>query len=41
MAKDKKNIKDKDMAEALRVAAEADQAEEAELMRKAIEESMK
>ena len=34
-------IKDKEMAEALRIAQEAERAEEEELMRKAIEESQK
>jgi hypothetical protein len=32
-------IKDKEMAEALRIAQEAERAEEEELMKKAIEES--
>lgn len=34
-------IKDKEMAEALRIAQEAEKLEEEELMRKAIEESQK
>lgn len=34
-------IKDKELAEALRIAQEAERAEEEELMRKAIEESQK
>ena len=34
-------IKDKEMAEALRIAQEAERAEEEELMKKAIEESLR
>ena len=37
----KGGIKDKDMQEALRIAHEAERAEEEELIRKAIEESSK
>jgi len=37
----KGQLKDKDMAEALKIAQEADRAEEEELMRKALEESQK
>ena len=37
----KGGIKDKEMAEALRIAQEAERAEEEELMKKAIEESQR